>query len=1265
MTRMSFHVQALATLLVLAVLTGCPWSPPRLEVSPQTISFGSARSSTTLVVRNAGSGYVSWTVQEVSRPAATAPWATTDVPWLSHDAAAGINATEREIDHVTLTVTRAGQAVDTYNAGIWFYSPAGDVVVPVSMTVASTLVVTPETVALAPTATSADFTIQNTGDEAASWRVLFLDDPEHPENARDLPNDVLVSPNPGSTLAGQSTGVTVTWESGRNDFYLWIESDAGSSSVALLFGAALEGLEVRPSPLTLYVDDTEPAAGEDPVAQTASTLRIGNATAVSRSWSIEVRATSAAGETPPISISPSSGTTPAGQLTEIAVAVADGTAVALGSGNYELIVHSNDRFLVVPIIVEVMALPIIEIAEPPEETAVASPIHLDLLDFGREDVQKDFWIVNVGPRTSRLYFNITYDGMGEQDAVIIDVSPLQGDTNGPDNDFLVGSAFVDGVPIRVSVDRSKLQEDVEIHEITVEARDISFENVIDAVEKQTLRVRVERQPLTVEGAINRSRPPYVMRFVFLLRDAAGQVIPTRTAEDLERIAFQISEDGMPLDMHETSMFLRGPEDLKVNLVLLLDYTGSMYYAGEPSIAPGGVLNEVNAAAKTFLDDLPSSYRVALMYHNDRQQPDRLIHAFTTDRTALKEALDAFSLPVPQFGVSDIHDAVVDAIGAVVAEDTEGTLPFDEADVRAVMFITDGKDNASIASVNDVTSTAHDNRVRLYPLGYSRGDTVNLADLMLMAHDTGGHLFNAGDAMYLAELLGNEKGLALEDGSAAPEQNAVFFRVANAGVSVLSWTIETDGADWIGPVVPASGNTFPGESTLVTVQVDPADVAPDSLVLGTLAVSSNNGEGTAALRMGVDAGNAINSLSVDLRDEPGRVWAELQNQLVLTYITPLQGPGEYLIQASYTQDDGTSISGSFQEDGVFWPGDIRAGQIALNTTGIIEDPSAATPEDAVRAEVFVRTDYVPRNVNRFKMRFWLDVPDDIPTAAAEALRTSAQMQVELAPEGLLVTNDPFSPTWRLLSQGDGIYNVLTSQDNTLDYGAFGNLLKITISGLSDFEAAVVPPLEPQFLLHMRVDNTIYVSPATPGHPSETKYFLYPGSQTFPERALSVGSVSDVAGPARTAVDLAFPGIDPEAEFAWDRDEDFLPDFNDPYPDHEDLPGPLVAPNPLEIAAVAGTAQLAVTNNRLDTFSWQLTLDTSEQPELAGRIAITAPGEGTPLAPGMSSAITLAVNRTGLSSGFYHAALHVETDVEGDIDTFGTEIVSITVIVITGP
>lgn len=1237
-----------ALALLVAGIAGCP-SAPVLRVSPAALDFGSAAQAS-VRIQNDGGAPLEWTITEVTRANADAPWVAGDVPWLSAEESSGTVASGMQT--VRLNADTSQLSVGTVNnVGIRVDSNGGTDVVPISITVAPSLMVTPTTINLAPGTTTGSFTISNSGTGIANWTVLYLPYAADQASATALPTDINVQPNPGTTGPNQQTTVQVSWAAERtSDFALLVSSTAGNSVVRFKFSSTLEVLTVDPQQLRLFYD---PSAGSSGGAQPVSKLRITNSTGTPASWTLEGVTVANPGIAAPITIAPSTGSTGALETTAVDVSVSTEVTpdeVQDGAGNYQLVLRSGESFVVIPVIIELRTLPVIALSEPPDNSQGRPDIvPINLLDLGREEVQGEFWVVNTGPKGSRLEFQVTYGDQTAQNPVIASVEPLEGfaDQNGEDFVLPGTNDRVGGVPITVTVDRAAMTQDVEFRTITVVAVDQDGA-VLDPVEAQTVQVRIERPPLVIEGATNRSRPPFLMRFVFLLRDNLSKVIRTTEEAVMDRLAFDITEDGHELDLDETNFFVQGPEGLKTNMVLLLDFTGSMYNLGtqdeDNPLAQGEALAQVRAAAESFIRDLPAGYNLQLMYYNDRQQRDRVIHPFSSDRDSLIAALNAFTLPASLFGVSTIRDALIDAIGALEAEDSGAVLPFDEADVRSVVFITDGLDNASEAEESEVIQQADDARARLYPLVYSIGDNSGVGEMLVYAKETGGHAYRAKDVPGLTKLLANESSIELSAGTAT-ENNTAVFRVTNASTASLTFDVDTVEGGFVSDVTPALDSVTAGTTKDVKLTFDPAGLTPGETVVARLNISTipvtSKGVITVFATPTLVGGNPVilpGDVTFSFRDPLGTVWDELSNQIVLTYITPKQQNFTYNIGASYQITNTLTIRGNFEEDAIAFPGDVLAGQISLVTSGIVQDPAAPVPADRTRAEIFVRADYVPRDVTSFRMRFILSPPADAPAGAAAAL-AQANTQVELAADGLLVAQDDFDTSWRLLPEGDGIYRVRTENDDDLLYGSFGNLLKITVNNLGPYLATFSGTRQPEFRVEMRVDNDEYFLPAGGGLPSRTKYFLYPGGPTFvqagpgfPGSALVVGlAQSGIAGPAPTVPLLQFPAvgtteqplpIDPEAQFPWDVDGDGIGDFFDPDPLNEAIPSSLIVPDSFEVGPAVNQFNLLVLNNRLDTFTWSV----ASQPSWVS--SVTASNGFAPLAPGQSATLTLTVNRAGL-------------------------------------
>ena len=1259
-----FHFGLLTLILVFA--SGCPFTTG-FEVSPQALSFGDKAIEKSLYIKSLSRLGIKWTMTEVVWNASQNQWVEQDVPWLSAEPTSGQTSTSQLIQ---ARVSRSGLDSGEYkDVGLQFRVSGKVQVVTVSMQVSSALSVTPQVFTIRPGVTETTVTVQNVGTESFNWSVKYVPDLNNPSVRTNIPADISVSPALGSLPAGGSTSVTVRWsESLSTDFGLFFESSLGNQLVEFRFAKICPETSFTAEPAQVVLSVTKESLTSDstPTNLPVSKLTLTNRSNAQAQWNLQVVGPTGIAVNS-VSATPSAGTVNPNDKVEISITVTKPKEVILGAGQYSIIIDTQSCLLIVPIKIEQISLPKIAISEPPQETTTRPGIiPLDVLDFGQEDVQKEFWIANVGPRDSKLYFRITHEDEGKANPVIADVRPVAGGANGEDGnpeDFYHPdelNLLIDGVQILVTINRDNLQEEIEYRTITITAVDrnpIIFPKEatpLNGVEPKTIKVRIEKQPLRIEGAINRSRPPYVMRYVFLLRDSSSRAIPTITAADRSKISLTIFEDSVPLDLRETSYFLTGPENIKGNMIILLDYTGSMYYAGvdnkENSLLPGEAIEKVKKAVIDFIYDLPPSYQIALMFHNDRQQTNRLIRSFTTDKELLKKSLETFYVPPNLMGASDIYDALSEAVDRLIAEDLKNPLPFDDADVKSIVFISDGWDNASTIDAGEIKEKAHDNLIRLYPLGFASGGSINTADLIPIAKETGGHLYIANDVNGLLQLLSGQKSFVLRpDPDSQP--NDLTFYIYNEGKDNLGWQANTTNLPtWITNIDPVQGTIPASGYTKVTVRTNPALATSGVVVNKQISISSNDGNGIVKLQ-GVANAGAWESITLSLEDSNGRIWEELKNQVVLTYITPKQQDFKYTIRFEYKPGGGLpSLTGIFEEDAFAYIGDVRAGQLSLVTSGLFygNDPDNSS-QRTWQAEVFVRADYIPRDVYFLRTRYFLQKPSNITDDQWNLLLANVNMKVELAEDGLINSEGG----WRFINEGDGVYLLLNSEDKAFQYGAFGNLFKITIKGLDAYVQSF-GDAEPVLNLAMRVDNESLVNPGSVGQTSRTKYFLYPGGPTYIDGFLPITVSAKVAGPSTTVAGLAGLPFDPESAGVWDNDKDGISDFQDPVPNNKNIPGKLVIPTRLDVPVNNSSISFTIRNNRLDTFNWQITSYPTWITDIKYGLLGNSDTPDSELAPGESEKVTLFIDRTGFTPG---------TIVTGNLligtDIFDTEKVEIAV------
>jgi len=562
--------------------------------------------------------------------------------------------------------------------------------------------------------TERSFTVLNNGGGVLTWTVTE----DIPWLTIDIAAGSTTDETDRVTLTADRTGL----QPGIFNGVINVTSNAGDFNV-------LVALEVPGTP-TIQVNPESLSFFGNTDQQTFTITNDGDG---SLAWTLRLEAPNAPGVEIPLpsfmTITPLAGQTLPAESSDVTVTI-DREQIPQGTLAFVLVIQTAGGTQFVSINIGQGVGPKIAV-EPP------------VLDFGQTLNTLTFNVYNPGDFGSQLNFTIATD---REDLIAFE----------PDSGLSVGSTAdtaqftPDFQPITVAINRNALTGTTDGGTIFVQAPGLDDVEVL---------VRVEAAPLSFEGAINRSRPPFLQRFVFIMRDSQNRSIDTTDPAIFAELqdAFTIEEDGDILDPDETNAFVAGPENLKFNVAVVLDFTASMFNAPPGN---GAAIQQMVQSAGNFINDLPGSYRIALMQYHERQQTERLIQNFSTSKETLTDALNGFSLPPAESGASEVFDAVKDACVRLANEDL-GAVPFDDADVRAVVFISDGRDTSSVTGLEDLITTATENRCRLYPIGF--GQNVNGSALVRLATETGGHYYEAAHTAALVNILENE----VDFGSTAP------------------------------------------------------------------------------------------------------------------------------------------------------------------------------------------------------------------------------------------------------------------------------------------------------------------------------------------------------------------------------------------------------------------------------------------------------------------------------------------------------------------
>ncbi len=268
---------------------------------------------------------------------------------------------------------------------------------------------------------------------------------------------------------------------------------------------------------------------------------------------------------------------------------------------------------------------------------------------------------------------------------------------------------------------------------------------------------------------------------FELRRPDGSFIRDARVDD-----FRVTEDGRdrPILAFEAPITVSSKP---TTLVLVVDRSGSM--------AQGGKIRGLKAAVRTFLDGLPEGSRVAVVAFGSEVE---LVCPFTTDKRRVQAAVDELR----PFGGTRFFDAVDEAVKLL-----EG-----QSGRRAVLALTDGKDDGSVNAIDVPIDEARRLSVPVHTLGLGEGDEIDSESLDRVASETRGQTYRARDAealkaiyQELAERLGSTYSLTYQTDRKIPDGTLRPIRISYSLAPAAS---AGETAVFIpGMVVPAPG--WPG------------------------------------------------------------------------------------------------------------------------------------------------------------------------------------------------------------------------------------------------------------------------------------------------------------------------------------------------------------------------------------------------------------------------------------------------------------------------
>lgn len=241
---------------------------------------------------------------------------------------------------------------------------------------------------------------------------------------------------------------------------------------------------------------------------------------------------------------------------------------------------------------------------------------------------------------------------------------------------------------------------------------------------------------TLKNVTSSYSSPYLLEFDFSLRDEDDHAVQAAPAQ----FGVACLEDGNEISSETEAHFAAG-SNKQLLAYLVLDYTKSMTDRTiNGDVNANGISDAIDhmqdAAKDVFFDALSPDARVGIYeFHRGDRDPAKICD-FSTDKEYLKSAVDGIWATVRSFPAeSRCWDALYSAASQF---STSAADMKDEQ--RAIVFLSDGRDEASTHTYQDVIDRANERGIALYSIGF--GAELDLTTLQILTSQTKGQYYSA-------------------------------------------------------------------------------------------------------------------------------------------------------------------------------------------------------------------------------------------------------------------------------------------------------------------------------------------------------------------------------------------------------------------------------------------------------------------------------------------------------------------------------------------
>ena len=237
--------------------------------------------------------------------------------------------------------------------------------------------------------------------------------------------------------------------------------------------------------------------------------------------------------------------------------------------------------------------------------------------------------------------------------------------------------------------------------------------------------------------------PYLLDFEFSLRDNDDPSQGHAVVATPRLLSLLCLEDGLSISPSETAFIVQRGSSKLMKSYLVLDFTESVADLANGDSNGDDISDAVDAVvagSQLLVNQEPADAQIGVYeFHREDVDPQKVI-GLTTDKPAVNSAIAGIWTNYVQYfpAASRCWDALVAAINGLGATNRD--------EQHFIVFISDGRDESSLSTINDVVNLATTNNVKIYCIGF--GAEINFSTLMFITAQTQGRFYSATNAVDL-------------------------------------------------------------------------------------------------------------------------------------------------------------------------------------------------------------------------------------------------------------------------------------------------------------------------------------------------------------------------------------------------------------------------------------------------------------------------------------------------------------------------------------